>query len=193
MDAGRHGRGRREGLLIPRRGSSSIALAALAMISPARRPKAWTSIGAGRLSGSHQSCGSSLSCRLSGWFFFCGMGKDLPSPVPSNQYPADGFRSALCRISSKAARALHRAALEANCRITPVPFVTSITNDAALRSPCPAPLRGRGEAARALDDRPTERERACGLATPFLRFLIRNCSNTDWRPTGRLSRGTLDD
>jgi hypothetical protein len=38
------------------------------------------------------------------------------------------------RLSSKAARALHRAALEANCRADPVSFVVWITNEGALRS-----------------------------------------------------------
>jgi hypothetical protein len=35
------------------------------------------------------------------------------------KHSTDGFRSALCRINSHAARALHRAALEANCHSSP--------------------------------------------------------------------------
>jgi len=47
----------------------------------------------------------------------------------------------------------------------------------------PAPLRDRGVAAHSRDDRPACRDREQtgnapgGLATPFLRFLVRNCSN----------------
>ena len=71
-----------------RRGHSRIALAALAIISPARRPNAATSTGAGGL---HERP-SSFSCRRSGAFCVCGfrMGKrsfTTHVPIPDKSIP----------------------------------------------------------------------------------------------------------
>ena len=72
-----------------RRGPSRIVLAALAIISPARRPNAATSTGAGGL---HERPRSSFSCRRSGAFCVCGfrMGKrsfTTHVPIPDRSIP----------------------------------------------------------------------------------------------------------
>ena len=73
-----------------RRGPARIALAALAIISPARRPNEATSTGAG---GPHERHRSSFSCRPSGGFCVCSfrMGQTIlhPSfvPIPDRSIP----------------------------------------------------------------------------------------------------------
>jgi hypothetical protein len=72
-----------------RRGRSRIALAALAIISPARRPNAATSTGAGGL---HERPRSSFSCRRSGAFCVCGFRMAKRSftthvPIPDRSIP----------------------------------------------------------------------------------------------------------